>query len=209
MATALTKSGLICATVALAACGGAGNPFSDDRRAPLGPITTDEAEGIAAAYDSLATRMAALTPTPDGVVPVAGQATFTGLTRLEVAPQGQTETMTFIGDTVVQADFGGPLLGAEMTSFAGEDLSGATMRLDGKLSVDGARIGGTMAGSNEVLGTFRGILLGEGIEINASGTIAGQFLHIPARAISLTGTDTSAIYNDAPASLSLTGFATE
>lgn len=190
-----------------AACGGSGNPFTFDGRAPYGPISADEAAGVAAAFDSLSARVAALPPTPEGAVPVAGQATFTGLTRIDVALADAATGMTLVGDTTVQADFGAPFLGAEMTNFAGTDMAGQTLRLDGSLTIADARIGGPDGQSNEVTGTFRGILLGTGVEIGASGAISGTFLDIPTTAISLTGLDTTALYNGAPATINLTGFA--
>lgn len=198
------------ALLVLAACGGAGsNPFSFEGRTPFGPISSDEAELVAAQFDSLSGQVLGISVSPEGVVPTVGAATFTGMAQIVVTPQATAQAMTLTGDAVINADFAGPFFAARMDDFAGADMSGSTVRLDGELRVDDARIGGGTGASSDVTGTFRGKLLGDDIEIDAGGAFAGVLRGNPTAAVSFSGVDSTALYNGEAATISLSGVAQE
>jgi hypothetical protein len=205
------RTSLIFGTLtALTACGGAGsNPFSVEARAPFGPISSDEAELINSQYDNLSGQVLGIAASPNGIVPTVGTATFSGMAQIDVMPDGAGDAMTLTGDAVVNANFAGPFLSAQMDNFAGADMSGSTVRLDGELRVDDARVGNAIGSAADVAGTFRGVLLGDNLEIDASGVFEGVLRGNPTAAISFSGTDSTALYNGAAASISLSGIAQE
>lgn len=191
----------------LGACGGAGNPLRFDAASPFGPISEAEATRIASNYTSLRDDVLDMPLASAGTVPTSGQATFTGFVEMVVAPSAPATTMTMVGDAVLNANFAGPFMTARMDNFAGTDMNGDVVRLDGELQMDNGSIGGVSGG--DIAGTFSGILLGDDIEINTRGAFEGQMRGAPPNAVSFSGFDSNATVDGVTATVALSGVAEE
>ena len=187
----------------LCACGG--TPLIFDDAAPFGPMSSDEVGILSDGNDQLSTEVLDIAPTPAGGVERAGGATFTGLAELTVSPDGDSDSMSLIGETVLIANFDTRAVTATMFNFAGLDLTGGGQRLDGSLAMNDGSIGSFA--SNSVFGTFQGVLVGEDFEIVADGQLNGTFRDVPTSAISFTGVDDTALINSERAQLTLSGIA--
>lgn len=207
MAHCLRMTVSIAMIVALGACGGAGNPLRFDAQTPFGPISDDEADRMAARYTAMRSNILAMPVSGSGSVPTSGQATFSGFVEMVVAPSVGSSTMTMVGDAVLNADFGGPFMTARMDNFAGDDMNGNAVRLDGELQMDDGRIGGASGGN--IAGTFSGILLGDTMEIDTRGAFEGQMRGVPSDAVSFSGFDGNADVDGVTATVSLSGVAEE
>lgn len=195
----------LCATAMLCACGG--NPLQFDESTPFGPISSDEAAGVAASYDSLSEQVLAIAPTSTFGMDTSGRATFSGMATLTVSEDATSDSMALVGEASVIADFGGRSVTATMFNFAGADMAGAGQRLDGSLTMANGVIGATAP--NGLSGTFRGTLVADDYTIVADGTMAGTFRGTPTVAVSFTGQDDTALMDGDLVRLRLSGVAQE
>lgn len=193
------------AVLGLAACGG--NPLVMDAPTPFGPISTVESDALVAAYDTQTAAVLALAPTAVSGAGTTGQATYTGLTQMTVAPEGTTDTMVMVGEVTFHADFDDLGVTAQMSNFAGPDLNGTPRRLDGSLTMDAGQIGSTEA--NTFAGVFYGTLVADNFELTSRGILDGTFRGTPASALSFSGLDDAASLDGTAAQLTLTGVATD
>jgi len=195
------------ASVGLSACGGAGNPFDAAVANPFGPITSAEAALLATAYTTQSDAIMVLPVTPVDEVP-NGNATFIGRSQIEVTADRETDVMLLTSDAVLEVDFDTPRVGARMTNFTGATMIGETVRLEGVLAVENGII--DAVDRNTFSGSFAGVLLGNGVDIRASGgSFEGVFRDVPTSAASFSGKDETATYNGDDAEITLTGIAAE
>lgn len=185
----------------LGACGGADGDIFSMRNAPTGPISAAESGQLSDAYARQSARVLGYELTENLGVPDSGRADFDGLAALVVTPTDGAP-MTFIGDSAIRADFGEATIYAQMDSFSGQALNGLFMRLDGEIVMANGRIGGSAP--TNISGAYRGSVGGLGVAIETGGMLFGNIRDTPVAAISLSGNDATATYNDAPASATLT-----
>lgn len=202
MSARVTKTLAVGLMMSLAACGGADSDIFSIADAPTGPISAAEAQQLSSAYTRQSTRVFGLPLTEDLGVPNVGQATFEGSAALVITPTGASQPFTFIGDSALRADFGEAVLHAQMDSFSGRAMNGLDMRLDGEILMENGRIG--FGGASNISGVYRGDLRGRGVAIDTGGMLFGNFRNTPVAAVSLSGNDATAIYNDNAASATLT-----